>query len=72
MLTRIRNAQMVEQTVVMPSKVKLAIAKVLKDRVHQGLQGLRRGRVGLEIAVPDDGDRRSACRAVSRQDDIRA
>ena len=33
MLTRIRNAQMVEQTVVvMPSsKVKLAIAKVLKD-----------------------------------------
>jgi len=33
MLTRIRNAQMVEQTIVaMPSsKVKLAIAKVLKD-----------------------------------------
>ena len=47
MLTRIRNAQMVEQTVVaMPSsKVKLAIAKVLKDEGYiDGFKVSRRGR----------------------------
>ena len=55
MLTRIRNAQMVEQTVVlMPSsKVKLAIAKVLKDEGY--IEGFKVSGEGttpvLEIAL---------------------
>jgi small subunit ribosomal protein S8 len=55
MLTRIRNAQMVEQTVVvMPSsKVKLAIAKVLKDDGY--IEGFKVSEEGatpvLEIAL---------------------
>ena len=55
MLTRIRNAQMVEQTVVvMPSsKVKLAIAKVLKDEGY--IEGFKVSEEGakpvLEIAL---------------------
>ena len=55
MLTRIRNAQMVEQTVVvMPSsKVKLAIAKVLKDEGY--IEGFKVSSEGvkpqLEIAL---------------------
>ena len=55
MLTRIRNAQMVEQTVVvMPSsKVKLAIAKVLKDEGY--IEGFKVSEDGatpvLEIAL---------------------
>ena len=55
MLTRIRNAQMVEQAVVaMPSsKVKLAIAKVLKDEGYiEGFKVSRRGgEAVLEIAL---------------------
>ncbi len=49
MLTRIRNAQMVEQTVVaMPSsKVKLAIAKVLKDEGY--IDGFK---VSAEVVKP--------------------
>jgi small subunit ribosomal protein S8 len=55
MLTRIRNAQMIEQTVVaMPSsKVKLAIAKVLKDEGY--IEGFavtgEQTRPQLEIAL---------------------
>ena len=55
MLTRIRNAQMVEQTVVvMPSsKVKLAIAKVLKDEGY--IEGFKvsdaEAKPQLEIAL---------------------
>ena len=55
MLTRIRNAQMVEQTVVaMPSsKVKLAIAKVLKDEGYiEGFVVIGEGvKPMLEIAL---------------------
>ena len=53
MLTRIRNAQMVEQTVVvMPSsKVKLAIAKVLKDEGY--IEGFKVSDAGREAAARD-------------------
>ena len=55
MLTRIRNAQMVEQTVVvMPSsKLKLAIAKVLKDEgyIEDFKVSRRRRKPVLEIAL---------------------
>jgi small subunit ribosomal protein S8 len=56
MLTRIRNAQMVEQTVVaMPSsKVKLAIAKVLKDEGYIDgfkVSGEEEAKPLLEIAL---------------------
>jgi small subunit ribosomal protein S8 len=54
MLTRIRNAQMVEQAVVvMPSsKVKLAIAKVLKDEGYiDGFKVSEDAKPVLEIAL---------------------
>ena len=54
MLTRIRNAQMVEQTVVaMPmSKVKLAIAKVLQDEGYiDGFKVSGEEKPVLEIAL---------------------
>jgi small subunit ribosomal protein S8 len=54
MLTRIRNAQMVEQTVVaMPvSKVKLAIAKVLQDEGYiEGFKVSGEEKPVLEIAL---------------------
>jgi small subunit ribosomal protein S8 len=54
MLTRIRNAQMVEQTVVaMPtSKVKLAIAKVLQDEGYiDGFKVSGDAKPVLEIAL---------------------
>ncbi len=54
MLTRIRNAQMVEQTVVaMPmSKVKLAIAKVLQDEGYiEGFKVSGEEKPLLEIAL---------------------
>jgi len=54
MLTRIRNAQMVEQTVVaMPmSKVKLAIAKVLQDEGYiEGFKVSEEEKPVLEIAL---------------------
>jgi small subunit ribosomal protein S8 len=55
MLTRIRNAQMTERaTVVMPSsKVKLAIAKVLKDEGYiDGFKlGVEEAKPVLEIAL---------------------
>ena len=54
MLTRIRNAQMVEQAVVvMPSsKVKLAIAKVLKDEGYiDGFKVNGEAKPELEIAL---------------------
>jgi small subunit ribosomal protein S8 len=53
MLTRIRNAQMVEQTVVaMPSsKVKLAIAKVLKDEGYIEDFALRENGVKKELRI---------------------
>jgi small subunit ribosomal protein S8 len=54
MLTRIRNAQMVEQTVVaMPmSKVKLAIAKVLQDEGYiEGFKVSGEEKPILEIAL---------------------
>ena len=53
MLTRIRNAQMIEQAVVaMPSsKVKLAIAKVLKDEGYIEDFAMRENGAKKELAI---------------------
>ena len=54
MLTRIRNAQMVEKpSVAMPSsKLKVAIAQGPEGRgLHRGLRGPRRGRRSRELEI---------------------
>ena len=74
MLTRIRNAQMVEKpSVAMPSsKLKVAIAQVLKDEGYiDGLRGQARGRQDrtrdrAEVLRRPSGDRAHRAREPSR------
>ena len=75
MLTRIRNAQMSEQAVVaMPaSKVKIAIAKVLKDEGYiEDFKVVRRERgkpqleIGFKYYAGQPGDREDRARVEAR------